>query len=304
MGSQDWEGFQVANLLNHCPRLRAFVKLADMNADFWHGIACTTSCLTSPTLGSFTSLKTVLWACSPNPATVPNDALRLTTLLRYAPNLVSLLIRNSGQTSLSIRLPSNNPLTKLTSLYYHLTPKTLGRAAPLCLRHADMPNLSYITAGLASFSARDPIDDDEDRSSILSVFGTQLRVINLFNSMPSVSGGIVHDIRTILRRCPNLHTFCFNVCPTVLPPENGVLHRSLVVIVLRITDTPAIRDEEWEQFLRAHIKTIMGEAFPALRRVQLHVIGRPAQQFYPACRDLLKRFPKERIEGTTTTWES
>jgi hypothetical protein len=176
--------------------------------------------------------------------------------------------------------------------------------APLCLRQADMPNLSYITAGLGSLSARHPIDVDEDRSSLLSVFGKQLTVVDLFDSMASVNGGIVHDIRSIFRRCPNLHTFHFDACPTILPPDNGVLHPSLGVIFLRITASQAIRDEKLERSLRAHIKTIMGDAFPALRQVKLVVNGRSAQQFYPVCRDLLRRFPLERVEGTTTVWES
>jgi len=165
-----------------------------------------------------------------------------------------------------------------------------------------MPQLSCISAGLAALCARDPIDGDEDRSSLLSVFGKQLKVLNLFHSVPIVSGGIVHDIRSILLRCPNLHTFCFNVFPTVLP-EGGALHPSLEVIVLRITAGQA-NDEELERFLRAHIKTIMGEAFPGLRRVWLSVVGRSARQFYPACGDLLKRFPKGHIVGANTVWES
>jgi hypothetical protein len=151
--------------------------------------------------------------------------------------------------------------------------------------------------------ARDPIDGDEDHSSILSVFGKQLRVVYLVNSMPRVSGGS-HDIRSIFQRCPNLRTFRFNVFPTVLPPDHGVLHPSVCVIVLRITASQAVSDEEWERSLRVHVKTIMGDAFPALRRVKLDVMGRSAQQFYPVCRDLLKRFPLERVEGTITVWES
>jgi hypothetical protein len=43
------------------------------------------------------------------------------------------------------------------------------------------------------------------------------------------------------------------------------------VIVLRITPTSGVNNEALERSLRAHIKTIMGDAFPTLRRVELDV---------------------------------
>ena len=273
-GSHDWEDFRVADLLNRCPQVRVLLKLGTANADFWHGIAYTASCLACSTLGSFPSIRCIVWACSREPETVPIDALRLSTLLRHTPNLTVLYVLDQGKSPFSIRLPSSHPLTKLTNLMYLATSLPVP---PLCLRQADMPNLACITAGLAALSARDPIDGNEDRSSLLFVFGKQLKVVDLVNSVPSVNGGgIIHDIRSIFRRCPNLRTFRFNVCPTVLPPDNGMLHPALCVIVLRITASQAVNDDELERSLRAQIKTIMGRAFPALRQVKLDVVGRSA----------------------------
>jgi hypothetical protein len=163
-----------------------------------------------------------------------------------------------------------------------------------------MPEISCIIAELESLTAHDPIDGDEDRSSLLSVFGKQLKTVELADST-IVSGDIVHDVRSIFQRCPDLHTFSFPVFPTVLPPETGVLHPSLSVITLRITSTTGIGDN-CERFLRAHIKTIMGDAFPALRRIELHVMEGSSRQFYPACRDLLRRFLLVGVKGTVTVW--
>jgi len=167
-----------------------------------------------------------------------------------------------------------------------------------------MPHLCHIVAGIAALAARDPIDGDEDHSSLLAVFGKQLKAVNLLHSAPNVSGDIARDIYPIFRRCPNLRMVCFDVFPTVLLPESGVLHASLNGIVLRINAKETVSDEELEQSLRAHVKTITGDAFPALRRVQLAVFKGSARPFYPACRDLLKRFPSERVEGMITVWEN
>jgi hypothetical protein len=132
-----------------------------------------------------------------------------------------------------------------------------------------MPNLSYVTTGLAALSNDDPIDDN------LCLW--QQTVIDPINSVPSHgAGGIVRDICSIFGHCPNLHTFCFNVSPTV---GNEALHPSLRVIVLQITPVQWIDEEVLERSLQTHIKTITGESFPALRRVISGVVEIPLTCF-------------------------
>ena len=295
-----WARIQLVDILKYCPDIHTLSKpstTVDTNLNFWHGIACTHSCTTCYAFTPLMSLRHVHWACSISDEIPHIDALRLSILLSRAPNLTSLCMVDLAPIGpkFTLRIPEDQPLTALTTLGYHADNKTLS------LRQADVPNLTHIIASpgvLHHFNPSDP-----NRSSILSVFGKHLRVID-FPDKVFLTYRAVQDVRSVLDQCPNLHTLSYNINTTVLPHENAVLHPSLSVIVLRVNPNASRDDEVLARCLRMHITTLTGAAFPALRRVVLEFDERWDRPVFSLPYLMMRqRLPQQRVDGADIIWE-
>ena len=288
---------QLVDILKYCPDIHSLSKpsaAVDTNPNFWHGIACTRSCPTCPALGALMSLRRVYWACSSSDEIPHMDGLRLSILLLRAPNLTSLCMADFGPIGpkFTLHFPENHPLTALTTLEYRA-----NKALPL--RQADMPNLTHIIASPAVLNRFDP--SDPNRSSMLSVFGKHLRVIEFPDKTHLTCRGI-QDVRSVFHQCPNLDTLSYNINNTVLPHADAVLHPSLGVIILRVN--PNAPDDVLERCLRMNVTTFTGGAFPALRRVVLEFDDRwDRPEFSPSYLMMQQRLPLQRVDGAEIVWE-
>jgi hypothetical protein len=165
-----------------------------------------------------------------------------------------------------------------------------------------MPNLTHIVTTARALKYVSP-------TSVLSVIGQQLKVIELLNEW-RFWGPFYDPIVFILSHCPKVDTLKYNVSrdrssQTLRPSQSSiVLHKSLRNIVLRIKPRKQDEDEAiLERCFPQHFDVLTGVAFPALCRVVLEgVVGcdAPFQQAYAV---MCRRFPVQRIDGKDVVWE-
>jgi hypothetical protein len=174
----------------------------------------------------------------------------------------------------------------------------------LVLIHDDMPNLTHIVTTSEALNDISP-------TSVLSVFGQQLKVIQFLDEW-SFRSPFYHPIDFILLRCPKVDTLKYNVnyvrfrgANEMLRPSQSdiVLHKSLRNIIMQIN--PWKQDDEalLEQCLAQHFHGLTGVAFPALRRVVLEGIVVCDPPFELAYAVMRRRFPVQRIDGEDIVWE-
>jgi len=137
-----------------------------------------------------------------------------------------------------------------------------------------------------------------NRVSLLSRFGQQLTAIEFIDSQSSSTCRLhPSPLAWILSDLPNLNALTYNL--SSLLRANAALSSSVENVVLRVTSRPPDY-EALEQCLLQHFDVLTGPAFPALRRVVLDGIDEP---FRPGYAVMHRRFPVQRVDGTSVIWE-
>jgi hypothetical protein len=246
-----------------------------------------------------TALRHIYWKFScPSGEVDYIDEERLSKLLSYAPNLISLSMACARVLEFPISIRSTIPLTSLTKV------ECCKNTKQPVLFNNDIPNLTHIVTTADALKGTSP-------KSVLSMTRQQLKVIEFLDEW-SFRGLFSGPVVSILHFCPKVDTLKYGVnydrfrgaseMPH-LSQRNLVLHESLRNIVLRIS--PRKEDDEvlLERCLAQHFDVLTGVAFPALRRVVLEgVVDRdaPFQQAYDI---MCRRFPVQRIDGKDIVWE-